>query len=206
MTDDYTCEVIRRLLAECFDYAFETLGIDPEEFIKIFCNARITKEIESGSPQYIFGVSGCELCELILTEAGIPFESKPYISIDRSSSYWCGDYLGYYVNCRNLSFSYIFAFVSVTDLLNMYPVYHEEDISNFSDELDRLKRNTPSRLSILRKKAKLSQSQLAVLSNVSVRTIQAYEQKAKDINKAEAAAVVRLSRVLNCEVGDILEQ
>jgi len=60
-----------------------------------------------------------------------------------------------------------------------------------------------------RTEAGLSQSQLAVRSGVSIRMVQAYEAEAvtahKDINKAEALSVYKLSRALDCEVPDLLE-
>ncbi|MBQ4490820.1 MAG: helix-turn-helix transcriptional regulator, partial [Pyramidobacter sp.] len=50
-----------------------------------------------------------------------------------------------------------------------------------------------------------SQSQLARLSGVSLRSIQTYEQRINDIDKAQAQAVCRLSRALGCRVEDVLE-
>ncbi|MCD8373001.1 MAG: helix-turn-helix domain-containing protein [Clostridia bacterium] len=206
MINDYTCNILRRLLAECFDYALTTLELEPEKFIEIFCKSSITKEVEHRNPKYFCGIAGSELCEIILSEASISFTPKPYVSIDRSAYYWCGDYLGYYQYQKEFSFKYIFSFVSVSTLLNMYPVYHEMDITNFVEELDRLNKKAPSRLSLLRQQAHLSQSELAIASQISIRTIQAYEQKSKDINKAEAATVLKLARVLSCTVPDLLEQ
>lgn len=51
----------------------------------------------------------------------------------------------------------------------------------------------------------LSQSQLAAASGVPLRTIQQYEQRQKNINKAQFEYIVRLSRVLNCEPVQLLE-
>ena len=51
----------------------------------------------------------------------------------------------------------------------------------------------------------LSQSKLAELSGVSVRMIQHYEQGVKNINKAEAMTVYKLSEALDCNVWELLE-
>ena len=50
------------------------------------------------------------------------------------------------------------------------------------------------------------QAELAKRSQVSLRSIQMYEQRNKDINKASAETVLRLSRVLGCTMEDLLEK
>ena len=54
--------------------------------------------------------------------------------------------------------------------------------------------------------AGLSQRELAELSGVPVCTIQQYEQRQKDINKAQATTLLHFSRVLNCKMEDLLEK
>ena len=51
-----------------------------------------------------------------------------------------------------------------------------------------------------------TQAELAKRSQVSLRSIQMYEQRNKDINKASAETVLRLSRVLGCTMEDLLEK
>ena len=48
--------------------------------------------------------------------------------------------------------------------------------------------------------------ELADLSSVPVRTIQQYEQRQKNINKAQAEYLVALAKVLYCEVEDLMEK
>lgn len=62
-----------------------------------------------------------------------------------------------------------------------------------------------SRLKNKRETKQLSQRKLAELSGVSVRMIQYYEQGVKDINKAHAMSVYKLSEALECDICDILE-
>ena len=57
-----------------------------------------------------------------------------------------------------------------------------------------------------RKDLGLSQSELAGQADVPVRTIQQYEQRQKDINKAQAETLLRLARALNCNVEDLMEK
>lgn len=50
-----------------------------------------------------------------------------------------------------------------------------------------------------------TQAELAKRSNVSLRSIQMYEQRNKDINKASAETVLSLAKVLGCTMEDLLE-
>lgn len=45
----------------------------------------------------------------------------------------------------------------------------------------------------------------ADLSGVKLRSIQMYEQKSNDIDKAQARTLYKISRVLGCNIEDILE-
>ena len=58
----------------------------------------------------------------------------------------------------------------------------------------------------MRTLAGLSQSELAGQADVPVRTIQQYEQRQKDINKAQGIALYRLSRALRCTMEQLLER
>jgi transcriptional regulator with XRE-family HTH domain len=51
-----------------------------------------------------------------------------------------------------------------------------------------------------------TQAELAKLSGATLRSIQMYEQRNKDINKASAKSLYRISRVLGCTVEDLLEK
>lgn len=56
----------------------------------------------------------------------------------------------------------------------------------------------------VRKKADLSQSQLAEKSGINVRIIQYYEQGSRDINGAKLATLVDLAEALNCKLSDVI--
>ena len=60
-------------------------------------------------------------------------------------------------------------------------------------------------ISAARKKLKYTQRELAEKVGVNLRTLQQYEVRAKDINKAAGITLVALSKVLGCRVEDLLE-
>lgn len=57
----------------------------------------------------------------------------------------------------------------------------------------------------MRKKAGLSQSELAAVSGVKLRTLQQYENGARNINGAKLDIICTLALALNCKVYDIIE-
>ena len=56
-----------------------------------------------------------------------------------------------------------------------------------------------------RMQRKLSQSQLAKASGVSLRMLQKYEQGDRDIKKAQAETVFRFAKALNCKMEELID-
>ena len=125
-----------------------------------------------------------------------------------SHRYWTGWALAYYQWYTCLSFSQITDLISIEEIRQMYSPYHEMDIRQFCDRMSELyaKRKKKTNLKQKRLLAGISQSQLAALSGIPVRTIQQYEQGQKDINKANAEYLISLSRVLCCDPQHLLER
>ncbi len=51
-----------------------------------------------------------------------------------------------------------------------------------------------------------TQSELAKQSGVSLRSIQMYEQRRKDINKASVETMYSIAKVLGCTIEDLIEK
>ena len=91
-------------------------------------------------------------------------------------------------------------------MMDLYGVLHEADPSKAVSVFDDImKENGETNLARLRKNNGLSQSQLAKAANISVRSIQLYEQKQTDINNAQHNHLKALSKVLGCKIDDLLE-
>lgn len=206
MIQDYTKNNLCDLIGVCFDYAINFLGFDLEYFCDIFSKSKVAKEIENGNPKYLIGKSGCEVCKEILSEFNLKYKDIEYVALDKSREYWMGYSLGNYVYIKKCRFSYAFSFISVLEYINMYAKYHQMDNTRILEEIEKYKNNSITNLKRIRESNKLSQSQLSTLSGVSIRTIQAYEQRSKDINKAESIIVFNLAKVLSCTMEDLLER
>ena len=57
----------------------------------------------------------------------------------------------------------------------------------------------------MRESRGLTQTELAIKSEVNMRTIQNYEQGKANINKGAVITILKLSRALDCSMLDIME-
>ncbi|MCQ2372912.1 MAG: helix-turn-helix transcriptional regulator [Phascolarctobacterium sp.] len=195
-------------LGDAFDYAINDCGIANNTFVDIFCNSIVCRKLENGEPKYLVGMSGVELAIACIEEqTDIRNQVIPSVSYDRSPEYWCGWAICFYQWYSKMSYKEIFSMVSIEDLLRMYPTLHEADITKFVEIMDlRSERQSEiTKLKRFRKAKGLSQSGLSALSDDSHRSIQMYEKRKKDINKASDVTMLRLSKVLGCRIEDLIE-
>ena len=196
------------LLASAFDYAMVDLNIDIDEFESIFLSSKYIRFIEILDPGVISGQSGVELVLNMLDDINYNYkyiEQRP--KNGRTPEYWVGYALANYQFQTKKRFKDIFNKIHLVDIIRMYKVYHEMDITNFIDDFDKMLKNinTESKLKKFRENRGLSQSELARLANVNLRSIQLYEQKVNDIDKAQANTLYKISTVLGCSIDDLLE-
>jgi DNA-binding Xre family transcriptional regulator len=127
--------------------------------------------------------------------------------MDKSPEYWSGWALAFYQWYSGRSFMDILSAVPLSEIIRMYPVYHEMDIQQFVDRMDEiLKEAYPAtRLKTRRVTSGMSQSELAADSGVALRQIQLFEQRQRDINNAAAITLLQLSKSLHCRMEDLIE-
>jgi DNA-binding transcriptional regulator YiaG len=197
------------VLGDAFDYAVNTYGIPGNDFAKLFAASSVSRRMEKGEPSLIAGRSGVEVAVLVLLETtGHAPDAEPTGSVSRSGEYWVGWAVAYYQWHSDRSYQEIFSVLSFDDFLSMYPMLHEADVSKFThivDERTRV-RLKDTNLKRLRTSYGCSQSELAKRSGVSLRSIQMYEQRRKDINRASADTLYQLSKVLGCAIEDLMER
>lgn len=56
----------------------------------------------------------------------------------------------------------------------------------------------------IRKIRGLTQRQLSEQCNISIKTLQSYEQMTRDIKKANKNTILKICKVLNCKIEDII--
>lgn len=197
------------VLGDAFDYAVNTCGILGTDFVKLFIASSVSKRIENGEPAYLAGKSGIEIVREIVAETkGQELEIEPQEHFGRSKEYWIGWAIAYYQWYSGRKYSDIFKVLSFEDLQKMYYTLHEADITKFVDIVDsKIKEYfSETNLKRIRTAYGFTQAELAERSGVSLRSIQMYEQRNKNINKASADTMYSLARALGCTMEDLLER
>lgn len=196
-------------LGEAMDYAVNSCGISMDEFLDHFIVGGFAFLFGNGTPQIVCGVSGTELVCNVLKKSGLLSDfPKPRIVYDFSIEYWCGWVLAYYQWYTGKSFKNIQSHISMAEIEKLYPTLREASEDKFVDTINAMieKENKNTHLQMIRRACGYSQKLLAQKSGVTLRSIQQYEQRAKDINKAAASSLYALAQTLGCNIEDLLEK
>lgn len=190
-------------LGEYFETSIYVLNVDLKKVWNLFILSQYSLSFGSGDPFTILGKSGSEVAFEL---CGKRVDSLPFI-YDRPPEYWLGWALAYYQWYKNIPFHFIANHIDIETILLMYKKYHEIDIMHFCNEMDRLIKThrKETNLKRLRKNRGFSQKELADITSIPVRTIQQYEQRQKNINKAQANYIFLLAQALSCSPKDLLE-
>ena len=196
-------------LGEAVDYAVNACHISADDFMNMFVTSGYAEQFSSGVAKVVSGLSGSELVLTVLEASGKKIDSIPEarFEYDCSVEYWCGYILAYYQWRSAMSFKDILKFLPMSEIERMYSTLHEASeekaIEVFSSVIKR--KATSTKLQTVRKTSGMSQRELSEKSGISLRSIQQYEQKAKDINKAAVDSILALANALGCKVEDLIE-
>lgn len=192
-------ETAQETLGNLFELAVCSANMEIDDFAHQFASSSVCRELEKGNPIFLLGKSAAELLALIVQSDPIKAEH----SQSASPEYWLGWTLAYaqWYLCK--PYSYIFRYFPCSELILSYFPYHETDITK-SVELIASHLPKTNRLRELRTSKGFSQNELALLSEVPVRSIKAYEQNKVDLSKAEGETLLKLSKVLSCSIEDLI--
>lgn len=196
----------QKVLGTMFDYMVNDMGYDIEDAFEWFIGSGVGISFGKGNSRYILGMSGVELAWHVLENAGVEFEQiKPTYNMRLSREYWTGWICAYYQWYEDTDFEDIQDAVGISKIRRLYNPYHEADIRKAVEKIEEIHGIGDTRgLKNLRVRAGITQKELADLTDIPLRTIQQYEQGQKDIAKAQAEYVIRISHVLNCEPEKII--
>ena len=192
-----------RNLAVMMDCGVRKYGYSIDEFYDKFLSSKVSRQFGKGNPRYLVGMSGAELADMVVEASGRSISNDNDGTYTVGLEYWVGWVLAYYQWYCGFSFAFIQKNgLEVNTVRSLYPTLHEADLSKFVITADTIIQqhldSKKSALKAIRKQARITQKQLADLSGVSLRMIQAYEQGDQDIRKAEAQTVLALSHILGC--------
>ncbi|MCQ2511253.1 MAG: helix-turn-helix domain-containing protein [Lachnospiraceae bacterium] len=198
----------QRVLGDMYDFAVHSLKYSISEFHKMFIASGMAAQFEIANPTYVAGKNGCEVAKEVVEDCGLERpDVMDIMYVDKSMEYWIGWSLAYYQWTTGYSFHDIERCVPIEELYNMYPVYHESDLSLFIETMNERTAAymSESRLRRLRAYANMTQKQLAEFSGVPLRQIQLFEQGQRDINKTQGDTLEKLAGALRCEIKDLLQ-
>jgi len=181
--------------------------MDGDDFLHMFITTGIAGQFERGNPKYIAGKSGLELF-FEVAEKGLFVKRCVNNYHDyRTPEYWAGWTLAQYQWYSVKTFASILRVISFGEIVKMYPTLHEADITKFFNVADRISERVSPEINLkrIRTITGMSQAVLAKEANVTLRSIQMYEQRKKDINKAQAITLAKIARTLGCDIEDLLE-
>lgn len=196
-------------LGEAMDYAVNCCKITMDDFMTLFIVGGFAEQFGSGVPRIICGMSGTELVCEVLGKSGLLSEFPEAVTeYDYSREFWCGWILAYYQWYTARSFKNIQQIISMAKIEKLYSTLHEASEDKFVDTINAMieREKKTTHLQMLRRACGYSQKLLAQKSGVTLRSVQQYEQRAKDINKAAGGTLLALSKVLGCKVEDLLEK
>ena len=188
-------------LASVFDVGVNVLGLAGRDVADAFVASGIASQFERRNPVYVAGKSGVELLCMMVPDAAEGLLKCEIVRLGRTPEWWVGWSLVWYQFATGRRYRSIFNAVPYESIASLYHPLHEADERKFIVVLEEMvaKRAARTNLGCLR------EAQLAKMSGVGLRSIQMYEQRQKDINKAQASALLRLSRVLHCSMEDLME-
>ena len=222
-------------LGRMLDFAVHSLRQDPAAIMDLFVSCGLASLFEQGDISVTAGMSGIELAYETLERSGLAYERvMPRHTASLSPEYWCGYALARAQWESGFPFSRITKSFSMAGFISDYSRKRIEfldslplDISaeartgkikefgrNYTlgavpeivSAVSRAAGSSGTALKAMRMKNGLSQSQLAKASGVPLRTIQQYEQRQKDINRARAEYLIALSDALGCEPSLLIEK
>lgn len=209
--DNFYLEDAMTNMADVLDYVANDCCLDKDVFFKDFIATGLADSFGKGVPKVVSGMSGAELAQEVFRlsnhEKYLNAFPSPGTRLDRTPDYWCGWVLAYYQWFTGESFDSIHKQFSFAFIESLYSTLHEAPEDKFVDTLlqRRASVNPPTKLKTLRKAIGMSQQELSKKSNVSLRSIQLYEQRQKSIDKAQAITLYRLAQTIGCQIEDLLE-
>ncbi|MBQ9044112.1 MAG: helix-turn-helix transcriptional regulator [Eggerthellaceae bacterium] len=194
-------------LAEMFDIGVNECGIEGGDLVAAFIASGLDREFEHLNPVYVAGKSAIELIELLAPFLDVDVDLPRVVVAAPLVDYWVGWSVANYQYETGTPYRRMFEAVPYEEFAASYHPLHEAPESKFIEVFEKRirEKGSPTRLSVQRRVAGMSQAELAEQAGVGLRSIQMYEQRNKNINHASAETLLRLSRVLHCGMEDLME-
>ena len=196
------------VLGELFSCVAGKGNEDITSFFRAFSISGLAGEWENGRITELLEAGGSGLYRMVKEKTGLwNGEEETAARAEDAAMAWTGSILAYLQWRSGKRFSDILEDLPVDQIERFYPTLHALTKEQCFDVLrEKIRQNgQKSWIQRQRKRAGLSQKELAERSGVNLRTLQQYEIRDKDINKAALSKVLSMARVLHCRPEDLME-
>lgn len=198
---DY-CKIqdIRDTFARYFVIAIHN-KMHPAAFTDYLINSKYVTEIENGN---LIEISDISVEEGYHSIVGNNIAKDDSFGI-YNDAYWCGHcYFELFLTLHK-PFSYLFLKLPLAEMLDLYKVYHEMDISQLEEYFhDREKEETILRL--LCRRHRCSINKLSKATGISVNTLNKYRSSDKSLYSASFQNIYRISKYLDTPISLFVEE
>ena len=116
-----------------------------------------------------------------------------------NDSYWCGySYFEIYLKTKK-PFSYIFLKLPLANLIDVYPIFHEMDISSLLDYFNKQEKEKTI-LRILCERNKTTLPKLSLETNIPLATLSKYNADDSNLYKASFQNIIRIARYFDSPI------
>lgn len=115
---------------------------------------------------------------------------------------WCGyAYMHLFIS-KQITFEALFFAIPIEQMLNLYRLYHEMNVTRLDDYLNETIKHTM--LDVVMKSLKISNTELSSLTGISVSTINALRYNKRNIAKLEGGKLQKIAKVLCVKMETLL--
>ena len=133
----------------------------------------------------------------IFTDYNNEYQYNPYDVFG-----WVGyAYVHLFLNLE-ITFEALFFLIPIQEILNMYKLYHEMDITHLEEYAKEVMKH--SLLDVIMKRKKTSNNNLSKKTNIPVSTINSLRYGNRDITKLEAKKILSIAYSLNVKIETLL--
>ena len=196
------------ILGQMMDYAINNCKMDGDVYFRMFLASGIAEQFERGNPKYFAGMTGGEIVkEVVLQQKGVELSQKEEYDLDKSPAYWCGWILAYYQwkTCR--SFKRIHQFLSIKDILCMYPTHHEADEEYSVESFNQIYERTHSHtyLKDIMDALGITIEELSERTEISMSELKMLANDIEKMRYVDATKLYILATALRCSMDELIE-
>ena len=189
MINYYSVELLYELFESVFSVAINK-KIRFETLEKLIVDSKVTELLEKGDDSFLQRYTIDELLEQIY---GLKIDENDLLNHYTNAKWIAEAYINLFLKYSK-SFEYLFLYINIEKMFELFVFYHEQDISQLYVYFETVTKKK-SLLSMLRKKASLTNFEISSITGISVNTLEKYSKKDEYIYKASFENIYLLSVV-----------